>query len=127
MEENIQELMEETKKRHKKKKPLSRFEKYAKEANADEALKEYRCFELGGKEIYYKSHEDLQLLYYERMHTVALAQVHLRDETEDYKLEHWSQALGTAAREAEQVMAQINKEISDAEEAVKKLAVERTD
>lgn len=119
MEINAMEEMM-ARKSSKKKRPLTRQEKYAKEAT--EALEEFRTFELNGKETYYKGYEDLELLYFERMHTAALAQVHLRDDADkEHFVTAWSLALTTAMEEAEQIQEQMKKELEAVDKSVAEL------
>jgi hypothetical protein len=119
MEINAMEMYM-AKKMPRKKKTVTRQERYAKEAT--EALKEFRTFELNGKETYYKGYEDLELMYFERMHTAALAQVHLRDDADkEHFVRAWSLALTTAMEEAEQIQAQMKKELETVYESVEVL------
>ena len=120
MEINAMEMYMAKKMPRNKKKTVTRQERYAKEAT--EALKEFRTFELGGKETYYKGYEDLELLYFERMHTAALAQVHLRDDADkEHFVTAWSLALTTAMEEAEQIQAQMKKELEAVDKSVAEL------
>lgn len=94
-------------------------EKTRKEKVSDalqEIEKEMKSFEMNGGKVYYDVIEDIELMYIERLHLVALACKHLRtDAKEDYKAGYWQGVQDKAVREMRDIMRQIKFENSRGE------------